>query len=331
MLRPKVHMLTWQLALCCLSLPASAVIVAGASGGGNTTNNTTPAQYFTETGTQLPQLDNVILYGGNGSGVYLGYDADTREVWVLTARHIGTNSSAGSAVTIDGLSYDRVSSGAEYAELVIGDLRLVKYKRADNQVPSLGALSLSATIPTASTSLVMAGFGRNRVEHAATSADMNDSTSTGVGTGYHWDASRIMRWGTNQIEDLGGGSTLTDVNLGLGYTTTTFVTDFDQPSSGQWLSANEAQGSSGDSGGAAFINIDGTWILAGIMSAIGTDAGQDASSAAFGNLTYITDLSTYASDIQNAIGVTLIPEPSWSALLGATGILALRRRRLSTM
>lgn len=315
------------LTLCGLNLPASAVIVAGAGGGGNTTNNTTAAQFYAETGIPLPALSNVIQYGNNGSGVYLGYDPNTREVWVLTARHIYTDITTGSSVTIDGLSYNRVSSGAQYAELVVGDLRLVKYKRADNQVPSLTSLSVSTTVPAASTSLVMAGYGRNRVEAAAITSGSNDSVSTSVGTGYHWAGTRIMRWGTNVVENLGGGDTLTDVNLGLGYLTTTFITDFDTPGGGQWLSSNEAQGSSGDSGGAAFINDNGEWVLAGIMSTVAGFSGQDTNSAAFGNLTYITDVNTYSSDIQNAIGVTLIPEPSVTALLTTIGSLALLRRK----
>jgi len=315
------------LTLCGLNLPASAVIVAGASGGGNTTNNTTAAQYLAETGISLPVLGNVIQYGNNGSGVYLGYDPTTREVWVLTARHIGTDSTAGSTVMIDGLIYNRVSGGAQYAELVVGDLRLVKYKRIDNQVPNLTSLSLSTTVPAASTSLVMAGYGRNRTEAGATNAGHNDSTTTLSGmTGYHWDASRIMRWGTNNIEDLGSGVTLYDLYLTppYDYTTTGFFTDFDEPGGDQWLNSNEAQGSSGDSGGAAFIYNNGEWILAGLMTTVTT-----LNTASFTDATYFTDISTYSSDIQNAIGtgVTLIPEPSVTALLTTIGALALLRRK----
>jgi hypothetical protein len=324
----KMHLATITLiSLCGLIQPVSAVIVAGASGGGDTFNNTTANQYFAETGVSFQAYNNVIQYS-DASGVYLGYNAGTHDVWVLTARHISTDGSAGATVTIDGLTYNRQADGGDgYGILVGGDLRLVRYHRGDNQVPGLTALSLSTTVPTASTSLVMAGFGRNRVENAAANATTNDSTSTTVGTGYHWAGGQIERWGTNNIGDLGAGVTLTVVDLGLGYTTTTFVTNFDTPGSGEWLSSNEAQGSAGDSGGGVFIYDNGQWVLSGIMSAVDGPVGQDASSSAFGNSTYATDINTYSSAINSAIGATLIPEPAtwWLATCGL--ILALRRRR----
>ncbi len=134
-----------------LSPHASAVIVAGASGGGNTTNNTTQAQYESEYLISFPIYDNVIQYS-DASGIYLGHNASTKDVWVLTALHITTGASAGSTVVIDGLAYNRQAEGIDgYGVQVGGDLRLVRYKRVDLAVPSLQAVAISTTVPVAGT------------------------------------------------------------------------------------------------------------------------------------------------------------------------------------
>jgi hypothetical protein len=323
--------------IALMTQPASAVIVAGASGGGNTTNNTTQAQFETEYGLELPIYDNVIQYS-DASGVYLGYNASTRDVWVLTARHVTTNATAGSTVTIDGQTYNRQADGADgYGILVGGDLRLVRYRSADLTVPSLQSVSISSTVPTASTSLVMIGYGQNRTENATTSPGTSDATSTTVGNGYHWSGTRIKRWGTNNIEaefsnslETGTPVSGTTGTFSMGpYSTIGYMTDFDQPSNGQWLNSNEAQGSLGDSGGGAFYYSNGEWHLSGIFSAVAGYTGQAANTSAFGNLSMLTDVASYSGSITSAMGgVSLVPEPS-AVLLSVTGgtLFLLRRRR----
>lgn len=317
------------------AFPASAVIVAGGSGGGNNSNNTTQAQLESELGTVFPIYENVVQYS-DSTGIYLGYDPVTKDVWVLTARHITANGTAGATITIDGLVYDRQADGDGYGILVGGDLRLVRYSRTDGAVPSLSAVTLATTTPAGGTFLVMVGYGRNRVENGATSASTPDAVSLTVGTGYHWDSNGVKRWGTNTVEaefpnalELGGpftGTTAT-VNVG-GVASTAFSTDFDQPGGNQWLSSNEAQGSAGDSGGGAFY-WDGTkWVLAGIFSTVSSYVGQDANSSSFGSYSVLTDVATYEDAIQSAIGTTLVPEPTVIALAGLGCIgFAVRRRR----
>ncbi|NJM38076.1 MAG: hypothetical protein HC845_09595 [Akkermansiaceae bacterium] len=246
-------------------LPASAVIVAGGSGGGNNTNNTTGAQLESELSTVFPIYDNVVQYS-DASGVYLGYDAVTRDVWVLTARHINASTAP---ITIGGQSYN---FGAEF--LPGGDLRLVRYSRTDGAVPSLPAVSLATTVPAASTSLVTIGYGQDRLQNGATSANSPDSTSitvtAGMVQGYNWDAPQTKRWGTNNIEaeflnalevppaPVTGTTGTFSIN---GVDSIGFMTDFDQPGANQWLSSNESQGSLGDSGGGAFYLSGGQWVL----------------------------------------------------------------------
>ena len=170
------------LILASLTLPASAVIVAGASGGGNTPNNTTAAQFQSEYGISFPAYDNVIRYS-DASGIYLGYDAATKDVWVLTARHVSSSLTQGATVTIDGLVYNRQPNGADgFGLLPGGDLRLVRYNRGDLAVPTLPAVNISTSIPTAGTGLFMAGYGQNRTQNATLNGSTSDAVSVTVGT-----------------------------------------------------------------------------------------------------------------------------------------------------
>jgi hypothetical protein len=320
-----------------LALESSAVIVAGASGGGNTTNNTTRAQFESEYGIPLPIYENIIPYS-NASGVYLGYNASTRDVYVLSARHITANMTAGSTVMIDGLSYNRQTDGVDgFGHLVGGDLRLVRYRRGDLAVPSLPAIPISTTVPVANTALLVVGYGKNRTEDASADAMVADATSTTVGTGYHW-TSNIKRWGTNVIEPefldllestLPVAGTTGTFSLGP-YSTVGYMTDFDAPSAAQWLSSNEAQGSVGDSGGGAFRYDGSQWYLSGIYTSIVTFAGQEADTAAFGNLSLLTSVASYSGSINTALGgVTLVPEPSTPALTAvfvSLSLFGIRRR-----
>lgn len=329
------HLSLWgavTLTTILLIQAAQCVIVAGGSGGGDNTNNTTRAQLESELSTFFPAYENVISYS-DASGVYLGYDPITKDVWVLTARHV---TPGGSTIVIDGLTYDRQPDGDGFGYLVGGDLRLVRYTRPDQAVPSLPAVKINATIPTGGTSLVMIGSGQNRVENGAANAGTSDAVSLTIGTGYHWSGTNIERWGTNNIDfefpdslEATGpiGGPLGTFNMGS-YSTVAFHTDFDQPGGGQWLSSNEAQGSLGDSGGGAFY-FDGTqWVLAGIFSAVTSFSGQDPSSSAFGAGTLITDVATYSSAIQGVLGGTLVPEPTSAALTGLAFLaFAARRRR----
>jgi hypothetical protein len=329
---------TLGLVLCILPLPASASIVAGASGGGNTSNNTTETQFQSEYGISFPAYDNVVRYS-DASGIYLGYNAATRDVWVLTARHINSSDSLivneGRTVTIDGLVYNRQPEGVDgLGELPGGDLRLVRYNRTDLAVPTLPAVNVSTTVPVAGTVVFTVGYGQNRIENASTGAFASDAVSVTVGTGYHWSGTTIKRWGSNQIEAefLNALETVpvtgTTGTFSLGpYSTTGYMTDFDQPASDQWLSSNESQGSLGDSGGSAFYFSGGQWFLSGIYSAVAGFDGQAVNTAAFGNLSLLTDVATYSGAINTAIGgVTLVPEATSPILAILAGLLFVSRR-----
>jgi hypothetical protein len=322
--------------LVSLTVPASAVIVAGASGGGNTTNNTTAAQFQSEYGISFPAYDNVIRYS-DASGIYLGYDAATKDVWVLTARHVSSSLTQGATVTIDGLVYNRQPNGADGLGLLPGgDLRLVRYNRGDLAVPTLPAVNISTSVPTAGTGLFMVGYGQNRTQNATLDGSTSDAVSVTVGTGYNWSGTTIKRWGINQIEAefLNGLESTVPVagttgTFSLGpYNTICYMTDFDQPGTGQWLNSNEAQGSLGDSGGSAFYYSGGQWYLSGIFTAVAGFSGQAGNTAAFGNLSLLTDVASYSTVINSSLaGVTLIPEPAAPTLVFLAGLTIFSRRR----
>jgi len=321
-----------------LTLPTFAVIVAGANGGGNNANNTTQAQLESAVGAPFPMYDNVIGYAG-ATGLYLGYNPATSDVWVLTARHIFSDATNGSTVTIQGQTYNRQPEGpGGFGSFPGGDYRLVRYRRMDLTVPNLPAIQISATAPISGTALVMIGNGQNRVEAAALSVTTSDATSTGVGTGYAWTGPNRKRWGTNVIEGefanslevpVAGSGVTGTINI-AGVNSISYMTDFDGPTSPNWLSSNEAQGSVGDSGGSAFYQDGPNWVLSGMFSAVSGFSGQNPSTSAFGNVTIVADAASYKSAIDSAIAVTLVPEPSAACLLAiaSAGLFSRRRRSM---
>lgn len=307
---------------------ASAVIVAGANGGGNTSNNTTQAQLESALGQSFPIFDNVLRLN-NASGVYLGYNPNTNQAWVLTARHVAANPAT---LNIGGLNY----SNAGRTNLT-SDVALIAYTRGDNVMPSLAPVSIASSLPSTSDTLVMIGGGRDRVQDASTDANTSDAITLSSGQqGYQWGGTgsqQLIRWGTNNMEGNnplngpGPPNPLTTINF-FGGDTEVYTTRFDQPANGEWLTSNQAQGSGGDSGGGAFYFDGQQWRLSGVFTSILSFNDQEADSAAFGNYTVITNLAAYESEIFSITG-TLIPEPRSSILLLSSMLILVSRRQRS--
>jgi hypothetical protein len=303
-------------------LPVRAVVVAGANGGGDTSNNTTAAQMATQLGlANTAFFENVLPYSNAGS-VYLGWanTLDGPRAYLLSAMHIDL----ANTMLINAVSYSVTRDS-----IAGSDLALLTLSNVDGIMPSLPVVNLATSTPTAGNSLIMAGFGWQRVQDAATNAAISDAVAVPDGTGYSTvESSNVKRWGTNQVIRLNSPPAppvvLSNVVISE-RPTTTFLTVFDQPSSGEWLTSNEAQAVRGDSGGGVF-DFDGN--LVGIMVAV---SGSDATDAAFGEATFIANVATYKNDIDDAIGYTLVPEPSTTALLlvgaGVAALFAFRRRR----
>lgn len=244
-----------------------------------------------------PGWDNVGTRG-TLSAVYVGNS------YVLTAGHTGVGD-----VVLGGVTHQAVP-GTEVtilnADLSFADLRLFSI----HPVPNLPALPIATTQPAVGAEVVLIGHGRDR--GAATSFDSNGPLPPEPVGGYLWLATQSMRWGTNEV------NSFTTVSL-AGTTSSAFSTLFDEVGT-----LHEATATSGDSGGAAFLDTGSQWELAGIIFAISQFPGQPPSSSIYGNPTLIVDLSVYRTQIVDTIA---LPEPSGGLLAGTLLLHALARAR----
>lgn len=298
--------------------PASAIIVGGSSGDG--TNNAGEAGLQTVLQNSalpvFPYFGNMLRYS-DASGIYLGYNANTMEGWVLSAEHI----TEGTGVKIGGYTYSfidpqpansNVNGTRIVSSSVNTDLILYKFSvTGSNPVPSLPKVEIIDSAPEVGSLLIMAGRGM-RLGAGTGSEDVTAPYSWGTpGT----SDTVPMRWGFNQVE--------------FGYTDPAgakyLVTDFDAPGLGTRI---DGQAALGDSGGGAFIFNQGSWKLGGVTYATADgplDADALVNPAGYGDYTFFTNVYAYRSEITALTG-TLVPEPS-SMLLGGFGVLALALRR----
>lgn len=300
-----------------LQTRGEALVVAGGNGAFNTTNP--------NPGDPTSGWNNVGWSQNNASVVYLGGG------WVITAAHVGNSpiSFAGDPnagalpvyTAIPGTQVTLTNNGAG-GQTASTDLILFQI----NGDPGLPSLNISSVSPTTGSQITAIATGRDRAStlrtwdvNTAPDPDVwseippNPDTANPNLTGYSWDATRMKRWGTN---DIPGVSQFENVGtLAIPVNVMAFRTDFSD------VGGNESQAALSDSGSGAFRLNGGVWELAGIALAVGSYQGQPASTAVFGNQTYYADLSFYRSQI-----LAVIPEPGGAAL-SIMGLLGLLRRR----
>ena len=271
-----------------LTAPARAVIIDSGDGTGNTTAPV-PDPGWHHVGARSDQ-----------TAIYLGGR------FALTANHVGPGS-----LTLDGVTYAYVPGTAvaldngdgTYADLVMFEI---------HPAPPLPALAIASVPPPVGTPLVMVGRGVNR--GPATWFDPNGLDPPEPVFGYDWGSGQTMRWGTNSVI----GTLLVD--LIDGSQTMSLMTSFDHGGS-----AHEAQGATGDSGGAAFAWSGSQWQLAGVLFAIGARyTNQPSDTSLYGNVTLTADLSAYRPQI---LYVMEMPEPNGGLQVGAAIVAMLARRR----
>lgn len=224
---------------------------------------------------------------GEASGTYIGGG------WVLTASHVGSGSIilTGTTFSPDGTSIRLTNSDGTSTDLLLFHLATI---------PLLPSLALAPATPGAFSQIDMIGVGR-----IAGSAQ----TNFGPYTGFEWSVNGAKSWGNNKV-NLGGTTT---IDLGYGKLTT-FVTDFTSPGTigpGSQTS-DEAQAATGDSGGGVFRPNGSNWELAGVVDAVQAQLNQPASTAAYGDKTYIADMATYRSEIIAVLTASPVPNLSIS-------------------
>jgi len=199
--------------------------------------------------------------------------------WVLTAAHVGAG-----PVEFAGVRFEPVA-GSELTLDAPGRLG----RRADillfrlDPVPALPPVPIrKRPVPDGERLLLVGkGFGRGK------------RIAWGGVDGFEWEMRTVKRWGTNLAkgsrEELPGpANTLT----------TCFSSSFDPDET-----PHEAQGATGDSGGAVFVRGPKRWTLAGIMVAIEGLNHQPKHTALYGNRTRFADLSVYRSQILQVTGL----------------------------
>ena len=260
-----------------------AVVIQFGDGSGNTTAP-----------SDDPGFANVGKRGG-ASAIYLG------NRWVLTAAHVG----AGSVVFHD-LTY-QFEAGTEHrldnsglsglSELT--DMVLFRLTEA----PDVPGVYLSYATPELGSTVTMIGNGRDRqpnetfwrvTEIAGEDNDVwtetTKTTGPGILSGFHTLDSNTVRWGTNVV-----GLNQVDVESGWGGVAS-YQTTFEKATGLEF----EAQGVTGDSGGAAFRKNGPLWELSGLIHSVSLEENQPGgpTTAVYRNDTFIADLSKYAAQLR---------------------------------
>jgi hypothetical protein len=302
------------LSICAIAQRARAVVIVPGDGSGNTTAPTSASNAGTFDFSTFNLWNNIGTLNG-ATAIYLGNQT------VLTAAHVG----AGSVVLNNGQTLTPSGPTLQLTDPINGnpaDLLLFKV----NQSPALPGVSIPLTTRTVGENLLMTGNGWDRnpnlnywnvngsgvwTDQGTNSVGANRSGYNTLSPPFTASPSQHIRWGTNTVSFPAALDSSDNTRL--------FATDF---TSGATATPYEAQAVDKDSGGSVFVNIFGSWQLAGVINGVGVDLNRPnpTFSAVFGEQTAISDLSEYRNQIN-----AFVPEPT---IIGALipCFLLLRRR-----
>tara|TARA_R110002096_G_scaffold433667_6_gene653003 strand:+ start:8065 stop:8910 length:846 start_codon:yes stop_codon:yes gene_type:complete len=226
-----------------------------------------------KTPTAFPFFENVGILN-ESTGVYIGRG------YVLTAAHVGP----GEFQLADGSTYQPIPGSEQRFQNPDGsfsDLCVFRIRFASNDsLAKLKDIPLGPVCPNHGSYVVMMGAG---------SGNSGTNRRSSAGAKFHWNDDYRIRWGVNRVANQFGSMMKT-----FRYQTPGYSTEF-RPGSFQ------CQATPGDSGGAAFVYNRHTkqWELGGIILAVDSEDGG----AAFGNQTYIADLTILPSDVFKSAGL----------------------------
>ncbi|MFT5837299.1 MAG: hypothetical protein ACI9ZV_000803 [Candidatus Azotimanducaceae bacterium] len=259
-------------AICLLSFNCQAVILYS---GDNSLNQTAPDAERLDIFNSVARVSNSDGSGSFGSATHI------RGKYLLTANHVANRSH----VTFDGVSYHARDTSFTPRRIGAADLKLIKLVE-DPLLPEVNLNTSSTDILSTAT---LVGWGVGRDPNAADS---------GLGQTNIWKWSNsstfAKRWGTNRIESVIPANTF-PFNFSYEAISTTLDTNITGGS-------NEAAAAIYDSGSGLFIEVDGTWVLAGITTAV-TLRNPSASTFAFsnGDQNFFVRINALASAIEAEI------------------------------
>jgi hypothetical protein len=293
---PRRDTISVRLGLECLE--ERQLLTVNVSGNGNTD----AASLLAAGGPGNPSAAGFVSVGrgstNNTSVTYLGGG------WAITAAHVTIDNSVGpvrfgaSEYQVDMSSITVLHNDDDSPT----DLKVFRLA-TDPGLPAILPSMISAGAPAGRQILIGNGLNLSTQRYW----QINTAPSTWVWTeqaapavpaandasGFDTVGPRIIRWGENHVK-----STNLQLDYGNGTVVRAYKTQFDDTAyTGITPLPSEAQATVGDSGGAVFSFSGGQWMLAGIIVAVGPFNGQPASTAVFGNATYIADLSYYRDEI----------------------------------
>lgn len=267
--------------------------------------DTLTPQAYRDEAALYPMVGQVTGSGFSGSGVLLS------DRWVLTAGHVSRNKQSGGSFRVGEVNYTIASTVLHPGYSTSG----TSYSN------DLGLLYLSAPVTGISTTSMYRFTQPSSILGREATYVGHGFSGTGL-TGAETPIE--LRAFTNLIEFYGDQ---------YGLTTTSFVSDFDNPTgtsnrqdSNPAATRLEGAVAPGDSGGGVFVTVDGVRYLIGITSYSGA-VSPATSNSKYGGLSGAVDLQQFHPWISETTGIAAVPEPAimWLCALGS--LLVWRRRR----
>ena len=300
-----------------LSPTAHALIIAGPNGQANSTQASLNTWATANSKPVFPFWNNVIPVS-DSSGVYLGNSGSYG--WVLTAAHV-TPLTLSSSITVTGTAF----TVRDNVPISGTDLRLYRIggEIGDPALPALANIPLANSSPAIGTPIL--DFGRGGRQEATSNSAINSDIANSPGPdlfSFDWAGAGTMRWGTNTTASTSvfAGSTSPFILIPGLAGTQSFISRFDDPGAGNYLTTTESSLGVNDSGGPVFTVKAGAWEISGINAFVSGPRPGDVAPAQtkFGDYSGYNDLATYRSSLIAA----MVPEPSVFTTL-ATGLFAL--------